>query len=298
MTNGFGTGEQPGELDRPGPAPMAAGPRDVLAEIVASVRQDLDAAKDRLPRAYLARLAHERAPRGELFASALARPGLVNVIAECKRKSPSRGTLCQDYRPGRIARGYQAAGAAAVSVLTETRFFGGAIHHLREVRREVDLPLLRKDFIVDEYQLLESAATGADAVLLIAAAVDDRELKDLVRRAGKLGLAALVEVHDGWDLERAIEAGAAIVGVNNRDMRTLAVDVATGVKLIGLVPPGVTAVAESGIDSPDALARLRAQGYGAFLIGSHLMSSADPGQALGDLLRGLEEAGGSSRGDG
>ncbi|MBE3134013.1 MAG: indole-3-glycerol-phosphate synthase, partial [Acidobacteria bacterium] len=182
---------------------MTTGPRDVLAEIVASVRRDLTAAKDRLPRERLARLAHERAPRGDLFTASLARKGRINVIAECKARSPSKGLLRHDYQPARIARGYKTAGAVAVSVLTEARFFGGAIDHLREVSSVVDLPLLRKDFIVDEYQLLESCAAGADAVLLIAAALDEADLKDLVRQAGMLGLAALVEVHDGWDLERA-----------------------------------------------------------------------------------------------
>jgi len=292
MTHGPGMGGQPGVVSRPGPFRRTTGPRDVLAEIVASVRRDLAAAKDRLPRVRLASLAHERAPRGDLFASALARPDRINVIAECKRRSPSKGTLGHDYQPARIARGYEAAGAAAVSVLTEARFFGGAVDHLREIRDAVNLPLLRKGFIVDEYQLLESCVAGADAILLIAAAVDDADLKDLIRRAGKLGLAALVEVHDGLDLERAIEAGATIVGVNNRDLRTLAVDLRTSTRLIRLIPAGVIAVAESGIDSHDALARLHACGYGAFLIGGHLMSSPDPGWALGDLLRGFEQPGG------
>jgi indole-3-glycerol phosphate synthase len=274
-----------------------ARPRNVLAEIVASVRIDLAAAKARLPREQQARLAYDRAPRGDLFAAALAKPGAINVIAECKRRSPSKGTLRRDYEPARIARGYEAAGAAAVSVLTEARFFGGAIDHLLDVSGAVRLPLLRKDFIVDEYQLLESRAAGADAVLLIAAALEDGELKDLIRRAGKHGLAAVVEVHDGWDLERAVEAGTAIVGINNRDLRTLAVDVATSARLFRLVPAGVIAVAESGIDSSETLARLRACGYGAFLIGGHLMTRPDPGRALSDLVRGLEGRSEPRRGD-
>ncbi len=297
MTQGTEPGQQHGDLGRPATAASSAGPHDLLTRILASVRQELAVTMSGLPRAELARLAQERAPRGDLFAAALARPGRLNVIAECKRQSPSKGVLCRSYEPARVARAYQAAGAAAVSVLTEPNFFAGAIDHLREVRAAVSLPLLRKDFIVDEYQLLESRAAGADAVLLIVAALDEAALEDLIRRSAKLGLAALVEVHDGSDLERAIAAGAAIIGVNNRDLRTLRVDLETSARMIRRIPAGVIAVAESGIDSCDALEGLRACGFGAFLIGGHLMTNPDPGRALRELLTRADRTERSERGD-
>jgi indole-3-glycerol phosphate synthase len=287
MTPGPDSIHQPAEFGRLDAAAETAGPQDLLTRILASVRRELETAKTNLPREHLARMAHERAPRGDAFASAIAMRDRVNVIAECKRRSPSKGVLSHDYQPARIARGYEAAGAAAVSVLTEPQFFGGSIDHLREVRAEVSLPLLRKDFIVDEYQLLEARAAGADAVLLITAALDDHALKDLIWRAGALGLAALVEVHNAWDLERAIDAGAAIIGINNRDLRTQGVDLETTTRLIRLIPEGIVAVAESGIESPDTLARMRRCGCAAVLIGGYLMSNPDPGRALGDLLRAV-----------
>ena len=271
--------------------------QDLLAEIVASVRRDLAAKRERQPREQLVRVAHDLAPRGSLFVEALARPGRINVIAECKRRSPTGGTLCQDYRPGRIAQGYRTAGAAAVSVLTEPRYFGGTIGDLREVTSAVDLPVLRKDFIIDEYQLVESRAAGADAVLLIAAALEGAQLRDLIVRARKLDLAAVVEAHDASDVERAIEAGATIIGVNSRDLRTLTVDLQTSATLIRSIPAGIVAVAESGIDSPESLAHLRECGYHAFLIGGHLMSSPDPGGALADLLQGVTPSCGQLRGE-
>jgi indole-3-glycerol phosphate synthase len=273
------------------------GAPSVLADIVASVRSALPDAKARMPRAELERLARDRTPRAGLFVEALSTPGRINVIAECKRRSPSAGILRAQYRPGRIAKGYERSGAAAISVVTEPTFFGGALDHLSEVRRAVDLPVLRKDFIVDAYQLIEARAAGADAVLLIAAAVDDRALGNLIAEARRLGLAALVEVHDESDLRRAIEGGATVIGVNNRSLRTLEVDLATSERLVGRLPKGAVAVAESGIRSPEDLVRLRECGYHAFLIGGHFMASLEPGAALADLLRAADSAPGPAGGD-
>jgi indole-3-glycerol phosphate synthase len=269
----------------------------VLADIVASVRGELPGAKARTPAAALERLARDRTPRAGLFVAALSRPGRINVLAECKRRSPSAGVLRDQYRPDRLAQAYERSGAVAVSVLTEPKFFGGALDHLSEVRQAVRLPVLRKDFIVDAYQLIEARAAGADAVLLVAAALNDRELGTLLAEARHLGLAALVEVHDEPDLRCAIEAGATLIGVNNRNLRTLKVDLSTSAELVTLLPKGRVAVAESGIRSPGDLARLREYGFDAFLIGEYLMTSPEPGEVLAELLRAAEAATGRGRGD-
>jgi indole-3-glycerol phosphate synthase len=183
-----------------------------------------------------------------------------------------------------IARGYEAAGAAAVSVLTEPTFFDGALAHLEAVRAAVELPLLRKDFIIDPYQIVESAAAGADAVLLIASALDDVTLRALIAEANDRGLAALVEVHTEDEFVRAVAAGARIVGVNNRSLKTLTVDVGLSDRLARLLSHSQLPVAESGLRTPEDLERLRALGYLAFLIGERFMTTPDPGKALARLL--------------
>jgi indole-3-glycerol phosphate synthase len=193
--------------------------------------------------------------------------------------------LREQYDPVAIARGYEAAGAAAVSVLTEPTFFDGALEHLAAVRAAVALPLLRKDFVVTEYQLHEARAAGADAVLLIVAALEPAALKTLAAHAAALGLDALVEVHDERELEVALEAGARIVGVNNRNLRTLEVDVEASERLIARIPREVIAVSESGLRTRADLDRLRAAGYRAFLIGERFMGADDPGAALAELLQ-------------
>jgi indole-3-glycerol phosphate synthase len=210
----------------------------------------------------------------------------VNVIAECKRRSPSKGVLRADYDPVAIARGYVAAGAAAVSVLTEPTFFDGALEHLDAVRDAVEAPLLRKDFIVSEYQLLEAKAAGADAVLLIVAALQRSDLRALAARAVDWGLDALVEVHDADELRIAADVGARIIGVNNRSLRTLEVDVHASETLIALMPGDVVAVSESGLGTAADLVRLGRLGYHAFLVGERLMTAPDPGAALAQMLSG------------
>ena len=222
-------------------------------------------------------------PRRDRFQAALAAKGELNVIAECKRRSPSRGILRMDYDPAAIARGYAAAGAAAISVLTEPTFFDGSLDDLRLVRAAVDVPVLRKDFIVDEYQLLEARAACADAILLIVAVLTDRRLQQLMSAADGLGLATLVEVHDGVELERALEAGARMVGVNSRNLKTLGVDTGILTDLARRIPSDVVAVAESGLRTRADLARARDAGYRACLIGESLMTAPDPGAALAAL---------------
>jgi indole-3-glycerol phosphate synthase len=263
---------------------MAAPPADLLGTILAATRRIVEVRRAREPLAAVARRAEARTARPGVFRAALARRGRVNIVAECKRRSPSRGVLRAAYDAPALARGYADAGAAAISVLTEPTFFDGSIADLTAVRAVVDAPLLRKDFIVSEYQLVEARAAGADAVLLIAAALPPAELRSLAARAAALELDALVEVHDRDELSTAVDAGAAIVGVNNRNLRTLAVDVGASEDLIARMPPGAIAVSESGLKSAGDLARLTALGYHAFLIGERFMAEPDPGQALRDLL--------------
>jgi indole-3-glycerol phosphate synthase len=258
---------------------------DLLAAIVAATRARVADAQQREPRPALEARAAARRPRGDDFAAALKRAAAVNVIAECKRRSPSRGVLRAAYDPVAIARSYEAAGAAALSVLTEPTFFDGSLAHLEAVRAAVALPLLRKDFIVDPYQIAEAAAAGADAILLIVSALETTTLETLLHDARNRGLAILVEVHTDEELDAALTAGADLVGINNRNLRTLAVDVGLSERLAARLPSTVTAVSESGLRSGADLARLTSLGYKAFLIGERFMTAPDPGAALAGLLR-------------
>ena len=271
-------------------------PADLLETIVEATRRAVEERRARCPLQEVERAAARRRPRGGRFAAALADPDRCSVIAECKRRSPSRGVIRADYEPTQIAAGYAAGGAAAVSVLTEPAFFDGDREHLRAVRERVDVPLLQKDFIVSEYQLIEGRAAGADAALLIAAALDDRTLRRLAAEAADLELAVLAEVHDRRELDRVLGAGAAVVGVNNRNLRTLAVDLEASRTLIEAIPEGVVAVAESGLRSAADLQALRGVGYDAFLMGESLMSRSDPGAALAGMLAAVEPAPRGARG--
>jgi indole-3-glycerol phosphate synthase len=257
---------------------------DLLTTIVAATRRIVEVREAAEPRAAVEARARGIPRERPRFEKALTTGAGVRVIAECKRRSPSRGVLRADYDPVAIARRYVDAGAAAISVLTEPTFFDGSLDDLAAVRQAVSAPLLRKDFIISEYQLLEACAAGADAVLLIAAALQAAEMKTLHAQAHALGLDVLVEVHDARELAVAADAGARIVGVNNRDLRTLQVDVRRSEELIAKMPPGVIAVSESGLSSADDLLRLRALGYRAFLIGERFMSAENPGDALKKLL--------------
>ena len=260
----------------------AAAAPDLLSAIVAATRAAVAVRERQTPLRSLVATSH--APDGSAFAAALTSSAAPRIVAECKRRSPSRGILRAGYDPAAHAAAYAAAGAAAISVLTEPAFFDGAPEHLTAVRRAVGLPLLRKDFIVTEYQLHEAAALGADAVLLIVGAVTDVDLRRLRAVALSLGLAALVEVHDETELARALDAGARIVGVNSRDLRTLQVDLQVVERLAAEIPREVVAVAESGIRTVDDLRRLSGLRYDAFLVGERLIAQDDPGDAL-RLLR-------------
>ena len=262
----------------------STGTADLLETIVAATRRIVEVRQLEEPMAVLAERVAAMPSRGGRFQAALSGVGGFNVIAECKRRSPSRGVLRENYDPVAIAIGYAEAGAAAISVLTEPTFFDGSLEHVKAVRAAVDVPVLRKDFVVSEYQLLEAKAAGADAVLLIVAALRPAELKVLHDHARRHGLDVLVEVHDATELAIAIDAGARVIGVNNRNLRTLAVDVHASEHLIARMPADVIAVSESGLKSANDLVRLKALGYRAFLIGERFMTAAEPGEQLKALL--------------
>ena len=262
---------------------------DLLEAIVAATRTRVHHAQTRASRSALETRALARPGQGQAFVDSLSRTDRVNVIAECKRRSPSRGVLRAAYEPVAIAQGYEAAGAAGISVLTEPGFFDGSLDHLVAVRAAVKTPVLRKDFIVDEYQILEARAAGANAILLIVAALSDAELVRLARFAASLALAALVEVHDATECDRALAAGAKILGVNNRNLRTLEVDLHASDQIAKKLTRDVIAVSESGLKTPADLQRMRALGYNAFLIGERFMIEPDPGVALAGLLASLQK---------
>jgi len=236
-----------------------------------------------IPLAMVERAAANRRPDGEGFLRALRDGASPRVIAECKRRSPSRGILREDYRVADHARSYADAGAAAISVLTEPTFFDGALEHLAAVRSAVKVPILRKDFIVTRYQVLEAVVAGADAVLFIVGALSPSQLYDLLQVTRQAGAAALVEVHDEDELGVAADAGAAIIGVNSRNLRTLAVEPELHERIAARLPAGAVAVAESGLRETADLRRLEQAGYHAFLVGERLIVEPDPGAALRTL---------------
>lgn len=260
-------------------------PASVLDTIVAATRRRVAVVREATPLDVLERQIAQAPARGgrQRVAESLRAPG-VRVIAECKRRSPSRGVLRDAYDPAAIAAGYEASGAAAISVLTEPAFFDGDLEHLRAVRARVALPVLRKDFTVDRYQIAEARLAGADMVLLIVAALEDAELRDLLAYATTLDLAALVEVHDEAEAQRAIDAGADLVGVNNRNLKTLAVSIDTSHRIVGRLPDDCIRVAESGLRTGDDIAALRDAGFDAFLMGERFMTDDDPGAALARVL--------------
>ena len=217
------------------------------------------------------------------FSAALSRDGL-NVLAELKPASPSGGVLREPFDPVELALALEGAGAAALSVLTEGEFFNGSLKNLRDARKATALPVLRKDFIFDPWQVWEARANDADSFLLIVAALPDVVLRELIDLGREIGMEALVEVHTAAELDRALAAGARILGVNNRDLKTLTVRVETSFELIDRIPEDCMAVSESGLRTRDDLLRLRSAGFDAFLIGEHLMLAPDPAAALADLL--------------
>ena len=260
----------------------------VLADIVAATRRRVGECRSQADLRELEKRAAEHVPRGfRRGLEAAGRTGIA-IIAELKKASPSRGLIRGNFDPALLARELEQAGAAALSVLTDEEFFQGSLENLRSASSGTGLPCLRKDFIVDEFQILEARANCADAVLLIVAALENAELKALAAKAGEYGLDVLCEVHDAEELQRAVDAGCGIIGVNNRDLKTFKVDLKAALGLAEKIPPDALAVAESGIESGADIARLRAAGYRAFLIGETLMKAARPGEALRGMI---DEAG-------
>lgn len=255
----------------------------VLERILDETRATVTTNRRKVPLGELMERSSEGHPRG--FRAALERPG-IGVIAEFKRRSPSAGSLHEHAEIDEIAAAYQRGGASAMSVLTEQPNFKGSLADLRAARAACDLPLLRKDFIVDPYQLYEARAAGADAVLLIVAALTPSELVSLHALAAELGLDVLVEVHDSPELAVAASAGASLIGVNNRDLRDFSVDISRTAQLLAEMPSGATVVSESGISRHEQLRELEAQGVAAVLVGESLMRAPDPHRALLSLREG------------
>ncbi len=255
----------------------------ILDDIVATKHREIAAARARMPLEELEDQAAEAPPVRD-FRAALAGPGSIRLIAEIKKASPSAGVIRLDFEPVAIARAYQAHGAACLSVLTDAPYFQGHLSYLARVRAAVAIPLLRKDFLLDEYQVVEARMAGADAVLLIAEILDDRQLSALLERARSLGMAALVELHDEANLPRVLAAGADLVGINNRDLRRFVNDLDLTLRLRDRVPPEVVLVSESGIRRRADAERLQAAGVSAILVGESLMRAPDIGLAVEQLL--------------
>ena len=255
-----------------------------LENILAHTRSQLDHRRAAVSSVDLERQAAEHRPRG--FESNLRTVAAFGpaVIAELKKASPSRGLIRSDFQPAHLARTMEAAGAAALSVLTDTAFFQGSLENLRLASAAVQIPCLRKDFIVHPYQILEARAFSADAILLIVAALTDPELRTLQKEATRMQLDVLCEVHDRTELDRALSLGFTLIGVNSRNLHSMEVRPETQIELAPAIPKAVLSVAESGIRTPSDLDRLQAAGYGAFLIGESLMREAEPGAALAALL--------------
>lgn len=256
----------------------------ILDEILAEKKRTVGYARFRLPLAELEAKASAMAPARDFAQALRAAPGGVACIAEFKRRSPSKGWIHRDADPTTVAAAYQRGGAAAMSVLTDTPFFGGSLDDFRLVRAATSLPLLRKDFIIDPYQVIEARAAGADALLLIVAALRDKDLRELLAETHRLGMEALVEAHDADEVARAVAAGARVVGVNNRDLRTFHMNMDLAVSMRPRVPEDCVMVAESGIRTAEDVRRMRAAKVDAILVGESLMQAPDPALALRELL--------------
>jgi len=260
----------------------------ILQRILETKRAEIDAARGPLPQRELEARARAAPPPRDFVGAlrAAIAAGRPAVIAEIKRASPSKGLLRADFDPATIARSYQAGGAACLSVLTDRQYFQGAPEHLVAARAACDLPVLRKDFMIDPYQLYESRAMGADCILLIAAALAPQAMRELEDAARALGMAVLVEVHDAVELEAALQLSTPLIGINNRDLRSFETRLETTLSLVPRVPEGRLVITESGIHSRADISRMRAESVDAFLVGEAFMRATDPGKTLRELFHG------------
>ena len=255
----------------------------ILDEIIENKSAEIKESKNSLPLESIVEQLKCALPARDFF-DAINPQGELKIISEVKHASPSKGIFREDFDPVEIAKSYSAGGASAISVLTDEKYFRGSLKYLKNIRAEVDTPLLRKDFIVDPYQVYETRLFGADALLLIVAALDQRNLKALLELTHSLQMNAIVEVHDAEELDRALEADARIIGINNRDLRTFDVDLNVSIDLSKNVHGDKIVIAESGIGSIGDIDRLRAEGVHVFLIGETFMKAADPGKKLKELI--------------
>jgi len=262
-------------------------PPDILRRILARKAEEIAERAGRTPLADLKKhLAQAPVPRGFLKAiRSRITTGQPAVIAEIKKASPSKGLLRADFRPAEIAKSYERHGATCLSVLTDTDFFQGSDEHLKQAREACGLPVLRKDFTINAYQVYEARIIGADAILLIVAALGDAQMLELAELAAQLGMDVLVEVHDAAELERALALPTPLIGINNRDLRTFHTSLETTLDLLGKIPAGRVVVTESGIHAPADVARMRARGVNVFLVGEAFMKAEEPGQKLAELFR-------------
>jgi indole-3-glycerol phosphate synthase len=260
---------------------------DILERILATKRAEVEAARVAVPLSEIKERSKEAPPVRDFVSSIESRiaAGRPAVIAEIKKASPSKGLLRERFDPAAIARSYEAGGAACLSVLTDREYFQGAPEHLGEARAACGLPVLRKDFVVEPWQVYESRAMGADGILLIASALARQDMQGLEGAARSLGMAVLVEVHNGEELESALTLETPLIGINNRDLRTFRTRLETTLDLLPAIPKGRIVVTESGISSPVDVGRLRGAGVGAFLVGEAFMRAPEPGRALADLFK-------------
>jgi indole-3-glycerol phosphate synthase len=259
----------------------------ILDTIVAAKRAELEAAKKKMPLPALEKRIRDL-PAARDFSAALqgGRNGKIHIIAEVKKASPSKGIICEQFDPVDIARQYQDNGAAALSVLTEEKYFLGSLDYLQQIKEATEIPVLRKDFIFDPYQIFEARARGADAILLIAAMLEKGQLKNLLALCRRMSLASLFEVHDRKELETALELDADVIGINNRDLNTFKTDISTSLRLVKLIPRGKTIISESGLARREDILALQEAGVDAFLIGEAFMKENSPGDKLGELIKG------------
>ncbi|MBL7070987.1 MAG: indole-3-glycerol phosphate synthase TrpC [Candidatus Omnitrophica bacterium] len=257
----------------------------ILTEIIETKRKEVERSRKKAPQEDLIARLEGIAPRPKnLFKNSLSKPHKIHLIAEVKKASPSAGVIREDFNPVKIASVYQANGASAISVLTDKKFFQGKLSYLKEIRKGISLPILRKDFIIDEYQIYESVLAGADAALLIADLLSVEEIKRFLEIGSRYSIDFLVEVHGEEDVKKALDSGCDIIGINNRDLHTFKVDIKTTPRLLKMIPGGKVIVSESGIKSKENISYLRSFGINAVLVGEALMRSEDIGEKMRELI--------------